>query len=53
MTAAMDHLETRSALADLFGVPANASMVESFRLGFGPAGARAPRLSVADLIERD
>ena len=53
MTAAMDHRETRGALAELFGVTADAQMVVCFRLGFGPVGARAPRRSLADLIESD
>jgi len=44
VTAAMDHAETRAALADAFGVPADASMVVCFRLGYGPQSARSPRL---------
>jgi nitroreductase len=51
LTAAMDHPETRSRLADLFGVPADASMVVCFRLGYGPSGAPAPRRPLADLVD--
>jgi hypothetical protein len=51
LTAAMDHPETRSWLADLFGVPADASMVVCFRLGYGPSGAPAPRRPLADLVD--
>jgi hypothetical protein len=50
MTAPMDDPETRAALADLFGVPHDASMVACFRLGFGPAGPRSPRLPLEELI---
>jgi nitroreductase len=52
MTAVMDHAQTREGTAELFGVPADAAMIVCFRLGFGPAGARAPRIPAADLIER-
>jgi len=51
MTAAMDHPETRRTLAELFGMPAEASLVVCFRMGLGPAGPRAPRLPLEGLIE--
>jgi nitroreductase len=51
MTAAMDHAETREALAHLFGVPGDAPCVASFRVGYGPPGVRAPRRPLSDLID--
>ncbi len=50
MTAAMDHVETRQALARLFGVAAEAPMVVCFRIGYGPAGPRSPRLPLTELL---
>jgi len=50
MTAPMDHAETRRALAELFGVAADAPMVVSFRLGYGPVAPRSPRLALAELL---
>jgi 4-hydroxy-2,2'-bipyrrole-5-methanol dehydrogenase len=51
MTAAMDHPETRAALAHLFGVPGDATSIASFRVGDGPPGVRAPRRPLSDLID--
>jgi len=50
MTAPMDHVETRRALADLFGVAPDAAMVVSFRLGYGALAPRSPRLPLAELL---
>ena len=52
MTAAMDHADTRAALAEAFGVPAGAPLlVVCARLGEGPAApARSPRLPAAALL---
>ena len=50
MTASMDHEETRTDLADIFGVPNKAPMVACFRLGLGPPGPRSPRSPVEELI---
>jgi nitroreductase len=50
MTAPMDDPEIRAALAQLFGAPPEASMVACFRLGFGPAGSRSPRLPLEELF---
>jgi hypothetical protein len=50
ITAMMDHDETRGALADLFGVPRQASMVVCFRLGFGPRAPRSSRLPLGEVL---
>jgi hypothetical protein len=50
MTAPMDDPETRVALAHLFGVPEDASVVACLRLGFGPPGPRSPRLPLEELF---
>lgn len=52
MTAAMDHADTRHALAALFGVAPDAPMVVCFRLGYGPVGPRSPRLPLAELLQK-
>jgi len=51
MTAAMDHTETRHALAALFGVGPDAPMVVCFRTGYGPTGPRSPRLPLDELLQ--
>jgi hypothetical protein len=50
MTAAMDNPETRSELGSIFGIPADAAMVVSFRLGYGPDLPRSARLPLDELI---
>jgi len=52
MTAAMDHAATRTSLTALFGVGADASPIVLFRLGYGKAGARSPRLPLNELVIR-
>jgi len=51
MTAAMDHDQTRRALAELFGVPPDTAMVVCFRLGYGPIAPRSPRLPLSELLQ--
>jgi len=50
MTAAMDHNQTRHALAGLFGVALDAPMVVCWRIGYGPTGPRSPRLPLSELL---
>lgn len=52
MTAAMDHASTRASLARLFGSEVEAAPIVLFRLGYGKAGARSPRLPIDEIVVR-
>jgi len=51
MTAALDHIETRSALASSFGIPPNTAIAICFRLGYGPAGVRSRRMPLEQFLD--
>ncbi len=50
MTAALDHIETKRALADAFAISFDTPIAICFRIGHGPAGTPSRRLPLDQVV---